>query len=222
MKIKNSQNGFVLITALLILLVLTLTGIAVNRNTTTESQIAKNTRLHQEAFYAADAATEMAVDVIRLGISCPAGSKLDRAKNLIIPGAVHRYDIQIVPQDQLVADNEGGAWRKFQITTPSETNRDIIFPYSDGDGNITTIDQAPDQPHANITIAGNVEKKAGAALQMAAGYEGLGKGSGSDTSYLYDIMAQQVGWENTQSIVWVKYRLNSNDTASPEVCAKFQ
>lgn len=66
----DNQEGFVLIAALLILLVLTVMGIAVNRGTITEWRIAMNDREQKETFYEADAVTELTAEVLVQNIAC--------------------------------------------------------------------------------------------------------------------------------------------------------
>ena len=85
----NSEEGFVLIASLLILLVLTVVGIAVNRNTTIEWQIAMNDRFHKETFYNADAATELASEVLEQALACSI-TGFSQAK---LPGAGGNYSV---------------------------------------------------------------------------------------------------------------------------------
>ncbi len=57
-QITGNDRGAVLITALFVLLLLTIIGIAATTTTTTDLQIAGNQKLHSMAFYAADAGIE--------------------------------------------------------------------------------------------------------------------------------------------------------------------
>lgn len=52
----NNENGFVLVTAVLVLVIVTIIGIAATRTSETELQIVGNEKLHNLAFYAAEAA----------------------------------------------------------------------------------------------------------------------------------------------------------------------
>jgi type IV pilus assembly protein PilX len=60
------ENGVALIVALMALLLLTALGIMLSLSTSLETMIARNFRESDEAFYAADAAVERAVDDIMI------------------------------------------------------------------------------------------------------------------------------------------------------------
>lgn len=186
---SEQEEGFVLVASLLILLVLTVMGIAVNRNTELEWRIAMNERHQKDAFYSADAATELAAEVLEQSIAC-LGFDSSTAKDL--PG-------QITVR---VEANAGGFWRQYATSgipvdlIPSNQNRDLVYPAGAAD----------DAPHANIRIAGDTKLTTGAAIQMAAGYEGLGKAMGSGgVSLVYNINAQAIGNNGSQSTVCVQY-----------------
>jgi len=57
-QISGNERGAVLITALFVILLLTIIGIAATTTTTTDLQIAGNQKLHSMAFYAAEAGIE--------------------------------------------------------------------------------------------------------------------------------------------------------------------
>ncbi len=202
-KLQHDDGGFVLIASLLILLVLTVLGISVNRNTTTEWQIAVNDRLHKDAFYNADAATELAAEVLEQSLACLGFQENANGKRLL--GAAG-YDIYI-DKDSL------GFWRNYApngVSLPSDAARDLVFPATFTNG---TFDEnaTNDQPHANINIGGNTKLTAGAAIQMAAGYEGVGKSLAlGGAVLLYDINVQQVvknniGQNDSESVVCIQY-----------------
>jgi hypothetical protein len=92
-----------------------------------------------------------------------------------------------------------GFWRNYSsqsASMPSDTNRDMYFPANYKDG----------EPHTNIVIAGNTKMTTGAAIMMAAGYEGLAKGIGTGGATLgYDINVQRVGRDGTESLICVDY-----------------
>jgi Tfp pilus assembly protein PilX len=56
MQSLNNQNGFAIVTVLMVLALITLAGVMVSKTTTTELQIATRDQLHKIAFYAAEAA----------------------------------------------------------------------------------------------------------------------------------------------------------------------
>jgi hypothetical protein len=68
-KIKNfhnNENGSVMVAAIMILVLLTIVGIAATKNSTTEQHLATNTLLYERAFYAAEAGFEHAKGVLKV------------------------------------------------------------------------------------------------------------------------------------------------------------
>ncbi|MCI5222099.1 MAG: hypothetical protein D3924_05365 [Candidatus Electrothrix sp. AR4] len=237
----NNQDGFVLIAALLILLVLTLMGIAVNRNTTTEWRIAMNDREAKDTFYLSDAATELSAEVLVQNIACSGFDENVNGMELL--GADKDYNIYIekhalgfwrfyapngigVPTDGMDTDGdgEGDGWDcdtdddgiGNSVAVDYECSpaagealiptHDIIFPYIPDGESINRTETSKLRPLTTVKIGGNTKIKEGAALQMAAGYEGLGKGlAGGGTELVYDINARVQGKSGSESFVCVKY-----------------
>jgi hypothetical protein len=192
-----NEDGFVMIASLLILLVLTMLGIAVNKNTTTEWQIAMNDRLHKETFYLADAAAELTFDVVAQNCDC-------RSADCRISGAEGtNNDIGIVKSNFLQSFAEGGTL----VLIPSDNARDIVFPAIFNNTSVVNEKDTNEQPHANINVGRDTELPEGSAIQMAAGYEGLGKGIGSNPSFKYYINVQQIGKNGSVSVLCTQYRL---------------
>jgi hypothetical protein len=189
---KGNEEGFVLVTALLILVTLTMMGIAVNRTTMTEWRIAMNDRLHKQTFYEADAGTELASEILEQSIACLGFDEDEDGKTL--KGYTDDYSVYI-EKDSL------GFWRNYSegaSRIPSDTpgGRDMYFP----------ANYATGEPHTNIIIAGNTNLTTGAAIMMAAGYEGLAKGIGTGGATLsYDINVQRIGRDGSESLICVKY-----------------
>ena len=65
----NEEKGFVLMTALLIMIILTLVGIGAILNSSVEINISRNERLRKEAFYAADAGGAVVPRIIKYYMS---------------------------------------------------------------------------------------------------------------------------------------------------------
>ncbi|MCI5165627.1 MAG: hypothetical protein D3903_05910 [Candidatus Electrothrix sp. GM3_4] len=188
---RGNEEGFVLITALLVLLTLTMTGIAVNRSTMTEWRIAMNDRLYKQTFYEADAGTELASEVLEQSIACLGFD--EEADGKTLDGKTPDYGVHI-EEDSL------GFWRNYSDQSasimPSDDNRDLYFPANYKSG----------EPHTNITISGNTKMTTGAAIMMASGYEGLAKGIGTGGATLgYDINVQRVGRDGTESLICIEY-----------------
>ncbi|MCI5130407.1 MAG: hypothetical protein D3904_02520 [Candidatus Electrothrix sp. EH2] len=213
MKKRTTENeeGFVLVAALLILLVLTLMGIAVNRNTETEWKIAMNDRIHKETFYNADATTELVTEVLVQSIACFGFDEVDETddveEGVRITGAPGH--------DLYIEENALGFWRNYNtegVPIPSDADNDgspdrhMVYPAVFPDGNFDR-DKTNAQPHANIYIGGNTKWVGGEATQQSDGYRGKGKGLGAGgISLIYDINVQQVGRENTESTICVQYK----------------
>ncbi|MGR0480903.1 MAG: PilX N-terminal domain-containing pilus assembly protein [Candidatus Electronema sp. V4] len=210
-KKKRNEEGFVMVASLLILLVLTLLGIAVNRNTSTEWQIAMNDRLHKQTFYAADAATELAAEVLEQSIACRGFD--ENGKGMKLSGAVGcDPDNPDRPCHVFIDKDSLGFWRNYaedgKVSLPDNSSRDIVFPavLTGTAEDVFDENKTNSQPHANINIGGSTKLTAGSAIQMAAGYEGLAKGLGSGGATLvYDIKVQQLGRDSSESVICVKY-----------------
>jgi len=70
---RANEQGFVLVTAMLILVILTLIGISMTNTTVTEIQIAGNDKLQKQTFTQADGGTEAGSNLLEENISCPDG-----------------------------------------------------------------------------------------------------------------------------------------------------
>lgn len=172
-----NEAGFVLVAAIMILLVLVILGISSTTTTNIELQIAGNDKTNKQTFYAADGGTEVGANLLEENISCPEGF----AVQPLTIGTV-----EVVNRD---------FWLQETLALPSDTVRDMRLPANDA------------APHTNITISGNTTLSHGSALQMIAGYEGLGKGAASGgASILYDINSQHLGNNNAESTVYLLWR----------------
>ncbi len=209
----NNEEGFVLIVALMIMLVLTIIGIAANRNTTTELQIAGNDRTHKETFYVADGGTEIASEILEQNLACITGFTTNPLDGLVQVESDrlnfwrNSWDYW---KDEVQGDDGGGnvvdsGTKPTDMTTdeyyrlfyPSDDYRDMFFPHN----------YTADTPHTNLIAEGVTRLTTGSAIQMAAGYEGKGRGLSSGGAHLfYDIKSQHIGKTNTQSVISVYYR----------------
>jgi Tfp pilus assembly protein PilX len=175
--IKN-EDGSVLVIAMLILVLLTLIGIAATNTSIIEMQIAGNEKLHKMAFYAADSGTEVGTELLEQNVSCPAGFT-DTGGG----------EAQI---NQVTVTNLA-FWQNTSASQPSDANRDLFYPTGNG-----TV---------NITAGGQTVMAVGGALQMVAGYEGKGKGAGAGGSHiLYDIFSQYIGSLNETATIKIQWR----------------
>jgi len=83
------------------------------------------------------------------------------------------------------------------VPIPSDINRDAFMPFN----------YAGNQPHTNLRIGGNPGLSQGSAIQMAAGYEGTGKGAAGGGSFVtYDIISQRKDLGNSESTIKVQWK----------------
>ena len=182
----NNPNGGVTIAALLILAVLTIIGISSISTSNIEVQIATNDKVHKMAFYAADGGSELGTELLELNIACASGFASD---DLPIT-----TDITAVDRDfwmQAVAPAAPG-----DFPSDDDTVRDVLINNAGG-------------THTNLSIFGVTAFGVGGAIEMAAGYEGKGKGAaGGGVSLLYQIFSQHLGLADSESVVAIEWRHN--------------
>jgi len=181
----RNERGSVLNIALLILLILALAAVFMSRTGTTDVKITGNLKATKARFYEADRGLDIGSELLEQNIACPLGFTASDASGLLIG------DIR-VPTARL----------QFSVNpalppTPHDASRDAYWP--DGYGTAA---------HTNIKIGGQVNFAKGAALQMAAGYEGKGKGAAAGgTDYLFEIYSQRFAESNaSESLLWIRWR----------------
>ena len=184
----NNSNGGVTIAALLILAVLTIIGIASISTSNIEVQIATNDKVHKMAFYAADGGSELGTELLELNIACASGFTTD---NLPVTD-----DITVVDRDFWMQADEPKDGSDNVIPYPSNTERDVLINNAAG-------------TNTNLSIFGATALGVGGAIEMAAGYEGKGKGAaGGGVSLLYQIFSQHLGLADSESVVAIEWRHN--------------
>jgi len=193
--VEDNEQGFVLVTALLIMLVLTIIGIAGSRNTSTELLIAGNDRTYKETFFNADGGTEAGQPILEQNIACdgfPAKNDFATGYEGLNGGGMVEDTFYIQALD---------FWKNLRPTTsPSDANRDIFYPWDAYGSN---------KPHTNLKLGHVMQLNVGAAIQdpSGGGYEGLAYGLASGgASLVYDIISQHLGKNNSESIIHIYYR----------------
>lgn len=200
----NNENGFVLVTAMMVLIVLTLIGIIAMNNSTTERMISGNDRTHKKTFYQADAGTELAQHVAYHNAMCLDANGF--TSNSVFggnPAALLNGSIRV--EDLLFAD--------FTVTAPatvsavSDTNRAFAF-YPDANVN----DGAP---HTNFLTTFTTGMNAGAPQQMVSAYDApIGQGQVAGTHRRFTIASQHFGLDNSQSLIQVRWRIDNSIISS--------
>ncbi|CAK8712448.1 hypothetical protein KKHLCK_01465 [Candidatus Electrothrix laxa] len=261
----DPQEGFVLITALLVLLVLTVMGIAVNRGTMTEWRIAMNDREQKETFYAADGATELVAEVLVQNIACQ--GFVENSAGMVMEGVDNDHNVYLrdhavgfwrfyapngtaLPSYGLDEDKDGVPDGNFDCDTDTPLDGvgnnvamdydcsddrkvpawDLAYPVVVDSADLASFDWettwetiwetmvkgkgydettepfVKNEPFALVKIGGETNAKTGSALQMAAGYLGLGQGAaGGGTELVYNINVRQRGRNGSESVVAVRY-----------------
>ncbi|MCP3892856.1 MAG: hypothetical protein GY702_28865, partial [Desulfobulbaceae bacterium] len=186
-QIRN-ESGFLLVITMVILVILTLIGVAAIRSSRIELQIAGNDRLHKITFYEADGGTEVGGLLLEENINCPNGF-FDGSS---APQTINTVE---VTSNLKFWDNEDEP----TVDYPSDTMRHLKFPN-------TAIDANRD-PHTNVYFHGNSSLSTGNAIQMIAGYEGTGFGAAQGGGQLVtNISSQHIGVGNSLSSVQINWR----------------
>ena len=173
----SNQTGSAIVLVLLLLAASIIIGVTSISTSNTELQISTQDARHKIAFYAADGGTDYGAELVEQNIACPGGFSTATIGNLEV--------------------GNPSLWMNASATKPSDTNRDLYFPsgYSAG------------EPHTNLTVGGVTTLAAGGAIQMAAGYEGKGKGAPSGGAHIvYDIFSEHLGRFNSKALVLLEWR----------------
>jgi len=194
-KSLHDEEGFVLITGLLILLILTMLGITATRNTSIELQIAGNDRLHKETFYSAESGAILGTEIIEHSFNCPTGfqrdTQIDGVWTAEVEGVIRVYD----------RGNDLILWRNAlpaYVCGTAPNNADAAFP-------VANIPSGVEVDY--LQFGGETSMLPGGSLQMAAGYEGKGKSAAQGgVAKIMDIYSQFRGPRNSQSVLLFGWR----------------
>lgn len=191
LKRMNNENGFVLVGALLILLLLMVIGIASTTSTMMELQVAGSDRTHKETFYAADGGTHVGTELVEQSIwdfptvTLPLNSGVPYLGKLFVTSDYKEIFLN----------------HEIDIDDVTQANRDAFFNYGVADPTGTKV------PRTDIQIGSQPIRNEGGALQQLAGYEGKGKGAhGGGISRLYEIHSKSFGNNNSESWLIVEWR----------------
>lgn len=211
---SKDEQGFVLVAALSCLVVLSLIGIAAMNTSNIEKNIAHNINLAEKTFYGADGGTEVGIEMIEWNLSCPLGFNQMNQANDGNPNNFYDIGGLRVADSQFAYDEDfsGLAWDPVSaglpagtpITVndfPSDNARSIVIPET-----MTPL-QNDGAPHTNIALFGITTLGAGSAVQMAAGYEGKGKGAAGGGAVIdYGVFAQTFGILNSEAVIRLGWR----------------
>jgi len=187
----NNEKGFVMVVALMILVILSLIGIAGLDTSMFEEQIAGNDWSAKRTFYKSDGGTELGSELLEYNFSCgPLTSGKITSKMKIDTANIFH--------------NQSEPTAYF----PSDTARDVCWPSANAvSPALADCALSSTAEHTNLSIFGKITYNKGAAIQMAAGYEGKGKGAaGGGAAYIHEIHSQNLGTRGNEAVVRVKWR----------------
>ncbi len=197
---KRDESGFVLVLALLMLVMLSLLGIYATTTSVFELRVAGNDRASKRTFYKADGGLQIGIEMVEQNLSCANGfssSGFSGGKKAI--AGIDIYDAKLAYAED-IEDIEGASSTTVEDDIPSDTIRSMSIP-DDPANRVDTL------PHTNIAVFGVTELQPGSALQMVAGYEGLGKSAAQGGSVIaMDVHSQQVDTNNSRARLMLKWR----------------
>lgn len=203
-KVKNmrDEEGFVLVAALLIMLVLTIIGLATTTNTSIELQIAGNDKVYKKTFYEAEAGAMLGAEILEQGFNCSEGfnrtSVVDDVNVADIPPST--TFIRVYEQGP-----EGS--KDLVLTNNDYPSDDDINDSTKADAIYPIANLSADVEVGYLYFGGETHMLPGGALQMAAGYEGKGKSAGQGgVSKDFDIYSKFHGLVNSESIILFGWR----------------
>ncbi len=211
--IGNSE-GFVLVAALLIMLVLTILGIATTTNTSIELQIASNDKVNKKTYFEAEAGAALGTEIIEQSFSCVAGFKETDATNKWAD--LGGTDIRVYSRDGDYvlynnARSTSAAVLASKIGDPDKA--DAAYPKS----NLKTSG-TDDEETGYLYFEAKTMVQIGGALQMTAGYEGKGKSAGQGgVAKVIDVYSQFAGQTESQTTIAMGWR-HLVGTEDPSAC----
>jgi hypothetical protein len=203
---KLNENGSVLILALMLILLLTLTGLWSTRTSTVNTRISANENLYNVAFYEADGGSEVAAGLLENTIWERGFCTDEEAQD----NAIHNYgNAGIICSVDPFFTTPPPDCDAYPLCRPADpfTCCAAYFPRS------VPHDILPDNPSSiapftDLYIAGNTELSTGGAIQMLSGYEGKGKGSAGGGAWItYDVRSHHRNLQNkSEAVVGIRWR----------------
>ncbi len=192
------ERGMVLVTALILLAVLTLVAVVAMRTTTLDLRMATNVMLKARAFESSEGTRVQVPELLD-----------DHVYYRGWPGAVHvgtpppgsfnvPNELKVLATNRLYEETSG-----LDMGNYADAKRDLCF-WAKGDCGSNPIDKSPVADDISsdmfITNLGTITA-AGAATAMVSGYEGHGKGSAAGGSYvLFDLRSRGHAAKRTESL----------------------
>jgi hypothetical protein len=183
----NNERGFILVVALMMLVILSLLGFFALNTTDYELQISGNDKISKHSFYMADGGVQAGSELLEQNLGCPSGFVTSTPFKI---NGVDIYDARL-GYHELMSDTPNSPTDIKNV--PSDTFRSIRILDDPAGGSDAT-------PHTNLVAWGKTEYLPGSGLQMAAGYEGKGKGAaGAGAIIKYEYQSQYIGLTNSEA-----------------------
>lgn len=177
--INNQRGAVFIVVAVMLLALLMLTATSILKTVVSESAIAVNLHLHRMAFYEAEGGAQIAMQLIEDNIYHRGRTDGETIQGITIDDGDF-YLNGPLPED----------------VAPDRQNRVAHYPDPDSD-----------PPFTRILVGGTVSLAEGNAIQMFAGYGGVGHGAAAGgLQAIYRIRSRHVGRRKNESIVEVVYR----------------
>ncbi len=184
LKPLQEEQGSILILCVLMLFLLTVLGISSTTTSDLEMSIATNENFFHMAFYQADGGAEAGKEIVEQAIE--ARIWVDTTTPPVMINFVEVWDVDFYKNSTL-SDTE----------IPSDTNKDVAIPVTVEGRNLKTF----------LRYGGVTDLAVGSAIQMAAGYDGIGKGAAGGGAWIdYDIRSNHEGIRNSRSKIQAGWR----------------
>ena len=170
MKQQMNEDGFVIVYSLMLTVVLMVLGVSGIGTSIFESKMAKNNALHKQTFYEADGGTEVGIRLLAENMKCIGGFG-----STFISAGIGAGQIHLDPTR-----------KEFWITNNLLDDPGLPDPAITDINDVHYKDFWYDSEHGTnyLRINGKTTLTLGSAIQMSPGYEGRGRGIGTDGAEL--------------------------------------
>ncbi len=218
---RHGERGFVLVLAMVVLLMLTLIGLAALSNSNVETMVASNDWAAKRALYKAESGLEMGIEALEYNYSCSSFTAANLGGNTPPLNL-----LTVVDSDPKFAE-KGKVERDFLTAHgvslphpqyPGDTERQLCWASSDPFSRLNN----PADPvyptaaacvagaaaeHTNIGMYGEMVADEGESMQQGGGYAGIGVSPGGSVSYHHQVYARNInngggGAEATLQVLW--------------------
>ncbi len=190
--VLKSEKGSALVLCLLMIALLSVIAVLSARTSTVETRITANDRLLKSAFHQAEAGVQAGKELIEQNIEDRDWGNNSTRKNVkVVKGELSA--------NTAISGNAAADYA-------TDASRDAYLPAKKMVGG-TIQDTTDSDPHTNIRIGGTRRLSTGSAIQMVAGYEGMGKSAAQGGAWIiYDIRAQRQDKDSTRVRLLARWR----------------